>query len=265
MDCATHRARAVTLTTPFLTPNSWAFHVDVPAPRYDFLVVVRRRVALSWSSAVLASGAALLIASPARAEGTSIDFQASWQVGGAYLRKVPALTMGEVATPARSLARQEITTGGSLVGLGGAVDTSFTVNGRWFVPLAGVGLYAAVGTYDTVRTTVDGSIAYYRPWSTWQGDLLLPGLGRRFTRRRWMFAADVRLGASFLVGRGSVADGATSTRLELTGASFAVLAEVEACRRLDPENRVCLQVAPRLYDFGAINGGTFGLRWEIGR
>ena len=40
--------------------------------------------------------------------------------------------------------------------------------------------------------------------------------------------------------------------------------DIKACRRLDPTTRLCLQVAPRLYDFGFVNGATVGLRIEWG-
>ena len=64
---------------------------------------------------------------------------------------------------------------------------------------------------------------------------------------------------------GSVSGAGASTLMTLSGTSLLVQAEIEACRRLDPMTRMCLQAAPRIYDFGFVNGATFGLRVEWGR
>jgi hypothetical protein len=53
--------------------------------------------------------------------------------------------------------------------------------------------------------------------------------------------------------------------MDLRAASFLVQAELEACRRLDPTTRLCLQVAPRIFDHELLNGVMFGLRMEWGR
>jgi hypothetical protein len=142
---------------------------------------------------------------------------------------------------------------------------SFIVGDRWSIPGFGVGAYGAVGSYPAIVTSVDGSIARVRPWSTYAVDVLLPGIGYRIKQRRFMFSASVRTGVSLMHVGGSVAGGADEQQFSLSGASPLLQAELEVCRRLDPVTRACLQVAPRLYDFGIMNGAIFGLRVEWGR
>ena len=64
---------------------------------------------------------------------------------------------------------------------------------------------------------------------------------------------------------GSIAGGTGDSSTSLSGFSGVLQAELAACRRLDPVTRVCVQVAPRIYDFGFMNGATLGLRVEWGR
>jgi hypothetical protein len=155
--------------------------------------------------------------------------------------------------------------GGSLAAAGGGLDLAFSVDDRWIFPVLGFAGYGAVGSYDAVITSTDGSIARVRPWSAYEVDVLLPGIGYRVKKRRFLFTAALRSGVVWLAASGSVAGGTESTAISLAGVSPLVQAEIEACRRLDPVTRVCLQVAPRIYDFGFMNGATFGLRVEWGR
>jgi hypothetical protein len=133
------------------------------------------------------------------------------------------------------------------------------------IPGLGFAGYGAVGSYDTIVTSADGSIARARPWTTYRLDVLLPGIGYRMKHRRYMFVASVRTGISALHMSGSVAGGTGETLAALSGVSGVLQVELEACRRLDPVTRVCAQVAPRIYDFGFMNGATLGLRVEWGR
>jgi hypothetical protein len=64
---------------------------------------------------------------------------------------------------------------------------------------------------------------------------------------------------------GSIAGGASDVTTSLSAYSGVLEVQLEACRRLDPATRICLQAAPRIYDFGLMNGGTLGLRVEWGR
>jgi len=136
---------------------------------------------------------------------------------------------------------------------------------RWRVRRFGFGYVHGPGPYDAVITARDGSIVRMQPWTADSLDIYLPGVGYRMKRRRWMFGASLRTGASFLAMDGLVADGVEWAPVETKRVTFLLQAELEACRRLDPTTRVCLQVAPRIYDHTLLNGVMFGLRAEWGR
>lgn len=194
-----------------------------------------------------------------------VDFQASVTAGAAWTRSMPALKSPSVLTAAREVPESNVKTGGALVLAGGAFDLTAVFDDRYVMPAVGFAAYGAVGSYSTISTSADGSIAHANPWTTYEIDALLPGIGYRVKRRRFMFGASLRTGVSWMHMSGSVAGGAGETAVSLSALSLLVQAELEACRRLDPVTRVCLHVAPRLSGFGVMNGATFGLRVEWGR
>lgn len=204
----------------------------------------------------------LLTPSSARAD---VDFQLAGTAGAAWMRSLPALTTPSTTTAAREVPEARVPIGGSLTWVGAGFELGMTVDDRIVIPGLGIAGYGAVGTYDTVVTSADGSIARAHPWSAYRLDILLPGIGYRWKHRRYMFEADVRTGVSAMYMGGSIAGGAGDSPTTLSAFSGVVEARLEACRRLDPVTRVCLQVAPRIYDFGFMNGGTLGLRVEWGR
>ena len=207
-------------------------------------------------------GAVVLSARVAHAD---VGFDMSGGPSVRWIRTMPTLSSSGVTTAAREVPEQQVAMGDSLVALGGAFDMGFVVDDRWVVPGFGFGAYGAVGSYSAIVTSVDGSIARVRPWSTYAVELLLPGVGYRVKRRRFMFSASLRTGVSGVKVRGSVAGGADEQPLPLAAWSPMLQAELEVCRRLDPSTRACLQVAPRIYDFSIMNGATFGLRIEWGK
>jgi hypothetical protein len=226
----------------------------------------------SWLRACLAPFAAAFaiiafiafIAFPREARA-DFDFQFATGLNGGWIRKTPALATPPLLTNARELGSGSIPMRGGLATVGPYLDIALTLDDRWSIPLLGGAGYWSVGSYDAVVTSYEGSIVNVRPWSAFRGDLLLPGLGRRFKHRRYMWGAAMRMGLSYLSMGGSLADGAESVPLDLSATTFLVQAELEACRRLDPTTRVCLHVAPHVYDFSLLNGLTFGFRAEWGR
>jgi hypothetical protein len=208
------------------------------------------------------SAAIALAARPAHAD---LDFQVAAGAGVSWIRTMPTLKSERTSTAARELPEHQVPIGGSVTALGGSFDLSLVASDRWFIPAAGFAAYGAIGNYPTVLTSIDGSIARIRPWTTYEIDILLPGIGYRIKRRRFMFSASVRTGVTSLHVDGSIAGGADQQAVSYVGFSPMVQAEIEACRRVDPVTRVCLQIAPRIYDFGIMNGATFGLRVEWGR
>jgi hypothetical protein len=200
--------------------------------------------------------------SDARAD---LDLGVSFAAAAAGKRELPALRSEDLVTSARTIDEGgRVPNRGGIVMLGGRLDFQVVVDDRWIVPFIGVGVYGAVGSYPTTVSALDGSVARLRPWTAYEIDALLPGFGWRMNRRRWMFAGDVRLGVGFFQERVSVAAGADSFLFDGAATSLLVDVDLVGCRRLDPLQRVCLQVTPRIYDFGFANGGTIGLRWELG-
>lgn len=199
---------------------------------------------------------------PARAD---VDVQLATTAGAAWTRALPALTTPSVTTGAREVPEARIPIGGSLTWMGAGFELGMTVDDRILIPGVGIAGYAAVGSYDTVLSAADGSIARVRPWTAYRLDILLPGIGYRMKHRRYMFEASLRTGVSAMYMGGSISGGAGDTATSLSAYAGVLQAELEACRRLDPVTRVCVQVAPRIYDFGFMNGATLGLRVEWGR
>lgn len=149
--------------------------------------------------------------------------------------------------------------------LGAMADFGLVLDGRVMLPLVGVAGYGTMGELDAIVSQADGSVARVFPWTTARMDLLGPGLGFRGVHRRFAGSAVLRVGATFGGGDGEVSEGAVSHAFEWVRASVLVQAELAACRRLDPVQRVCLTAAPRIHDFGWLTGASFGLRWEFGR
>jgi len=204
----------------------------------------------------------LLGAEPAHAD---VELQAAAIGGLAWTRSLPELKSASTLTAAREVRESRVAIGGSLFAVGGGVDVGLAIDDRVFLPGFGLAAYSAVGSYDTVLTSADGSIARVRPWTTYQLDFLLPGIGYRMKHRRFMFVASIRTGVSGMHMEGSIAGGEGDTLASLSGVSGLLQVELEACRRLDPVTRICAQLAPRIYDFGFMNGATLGLRVEWGR
>lgn len=207
----------------------------------------------------------LAMSRDARADRSSVHLELDNGLSALWVPRMPTMSTNEIVVGPRTLSSQDVKPGGSITGLGYNFDIGIVIGDRWNMPLFGASIYGAVGNYDRIRTSIDGSIATVRPWTTWDFDVLLPGFGYRVKHRRWLFSATARLGASLLMQNGSVVAGTESTDVSFTAATFEVFGELEACRRLDPLSRVCLLVAPRLVGFGFMNGGTLAIRMELGK
>jgi hypothetical protein len=223
--------------------------------------IQRSRVALVGCG--LAAGAATL--GSASSASADVDFQLGATGGAAWTRSLPALTTPSVTTAAREVPESRVPIGGSLTWAGAGFDLGVSLDDHLMLPGFGLVGYGAVGSYDTIVTAADGSIARVRPWSAYRLDVLLPGIGYRTKHRRFMFEVGLRTGVSGVYMGGSIAGGAGESSTSLSAYSLVIQAELEACRRLDPVTRVCLQLAPRILDFGFMNGATLGLRVEWGR
>ena len=223
-------------------------------------------MAVSWRIATGSLCALVLLPATAEAD-EELNVALSW--GVLHKRELPALrTTEDIETPARTIPKDaRIANTGGVTMFGGALDFAFVFDDRVRVPLLGFGFYGAVGSYAPTLSSVDGSLVRMRRSTAWEFDVLLPGIGVRSNLRRWMVAADVRFGVGFLGENASVVAG-SGTYAGDAGTAMAVSSFVDlnlmGCRRLDPFQRLCLQATLRLWDFGAVNGFTIGMRWEIG-
>jgi hypothetical protein len=215
---------------------------------------------------VAAGGVALVLglAAPGAAYGrdSHLELEAGADLHASHYFRTPQLTLGDNAPRPDNGAK--IPSVGPLTLGGAAVDVGVALDERVIFPILGFGFNTALGQSPRVMTSIDGSFAEVRPWTAWMYDLGLPGIGFRFKERRWMFSFLIRPGVAFLLMNGSVASGQDSHDVTVSATSLYARAQIEACRRLDPTERVCLFVAPSVYEFGFGTGGSAGIRWEIG-
>jgi hypothetical protein len=225
---------------------------------------MRQAARARFLSCAVAFALATAASSPAKADkATGLDGSLGGQVD--WMPYVPTLSVPTTETSARTIPGGTLPSVGSLFFAGAQVDSSFVYRGRLVVPLLGISGALAVGQSPVVISSLDGSIAEQRPWTAYRFECLLPGVGVRLTARRWTLGASVR---AYVVGVGmdaTVAAGGGSSDLSIPSRiGLGARADVEGCRRLDPMNRICLFVAPTLYELGLFNGGAAGLRWELG-
>jgi hypothetical protein len=217
----------------------------------------------SRAAAVCVCAALELAASPANAENWYWQFAAG--PSGRWLPSSPRYAMDRKDTPLRSVPGGNVAEAGTTGWLGGYAEIGCAFADRWQIPLIGLAVYGPIGSYARVLAARDGSFVELRPWTGLAIDVPLPGFGVRLKQRRWMFTAAVRTAIVLTSMDARVANGAEwidTGRVNAT--SFAVRAEVTACRRIDPEARACLWIAPNVYQVAFANGGSFGLRWEWG-
>jgi hypothetical protein len=207
---------------------------------------------------------ALGLATPraADARDSQLNFEGGADIHVAHYFRTPSLTLGDNAPRPDNGAK--LPSVGPLTLGGAAVDASVALDDRIMFPILGFGFNTALGQSPRVMTSVDGSFAEVRPWTAWMYDLGLPGLGFRFKERRWMFSVLIRPGVAFLLMNGSVAAGTDVHDVTMTATSLYARAQIEACRRIDPTHRVCVLVAPSIYEFGFGTGASAGVRLEIG-
>ncbi len=221
-----------------------------------------------WPSSLLMVLAVLVALTFARTStaadhGTGMDFSIS--ALGEWMPYVPTLSAPSTDFGWHHLPGGRLPSPGGVFFWGVQVDWSFVARRRWVFPLLGVETGFAIGSSAATLTSFDGSIAEVEPWTAYRVTALLPGVGVRARIRRWSFAVTARPTAVVVGANTRLAFGSGSIDLsEPFRLGVGARADLEACRRLDPEDRVCAFVAPNLYELGAMNGGTAGLRWELG-
>lgn len=239
-----------------------------PGPRASRGSRFRGLHSLVLGAVAVATLAALIIiptqahaASPARGTG----FELRFGLGFSATTRIPTLRLSDdVSLSSRELVSGTLPTAGGFRGLGGHADLAYVVRPRLTVPLVGLGFYGAVGDHAPVRSAVDGTIATVQPWRMFAVDVLGPGLGLRFTHRRYFFEVTARIGAVLYGGKAELAAGREAVDTDVVGLAFSARAELSGCRRLDPENRLCLSLTPRLYEVRPLSGASLNVTWVWG-
>lgn len=211
--------------------------------------------------------ATLTVANGAHARPNRLDGELSVDVRDYYLRAMPKFDLGDpTKITGRSVGTGTLPSTGEQHFLAMGFDTAFVFNQRLQVPLFGLYGAGAIGQSPRVITSVDGTFVTLKPWTSGAITMLFPGIGLRAKARRWSFNATMRPVATFLwmsvaySSGGALDDGQPA----VWAGTFGARGHIEACRRLDPESRACLFVEPHVYEFGFMNGGSAGLRWEFG-
>ncbi|WP_394824785.1 hypothetical protein [Pendulispora albinea] len=216
--------------------------------------------------AILASAALLTVVSSART--TRADVRAQFRGEAVFSVYRGAPTFGEgtslTATQLREYEHFRIADIGIPPTLGANVGLDVVFDDRYIVPLLGLGGGLPLGKHAPVRTSVDGSMVEVRPSSAYVFAFDLIGFGVRMKERRWMFAATFRTSVVLAGMNARVSVGREADDVALFAASPALRTDVEACRRLNPDERICLFVAPKLYEHHWLGGVSLGLRWEYG-
>lgn len=224
-----------------------------------------RRAWLALPVAVCAT----LVPEGARADGYQFGFDLRHE----WMRPVPSLKVHEQTGELRDVRDGRLPSYGAQHFLGLGLDMAWAYRDRWVFPLIGVTLATAVGPSSRAVSSLDGAIVEVRGWTSRYVGVALPGLGLRFKERRWMFQGLARPYLENVWVNASLFQGVHSQDLEgVWGVAASIRLDAEVCRRLDPETRLCVLVAPRLFSFAAgapvgapLAGAGFAVRWEVGR
>jgi len=217
---------------------------------------------------VLGALGGIALPAAARAEPrSSMEIEVTGHVLGHRLGELPAFEVPEesrevgyrfLSKDARLPARGPLTT------IGGGVGVNLIFGDRYRLYMGSIDVLVAAGPHERVASSVDGSVATLRPWTAIRYDAGLLGVGARFKHRRYAWGVGLRTGFSFMQMGATVAEGVNAQTLEkgVTASSVLLRAELEGCRRLDPQRRLCAVLTPSINDYGWGNGMSFGLRWE---
>lgn len=222
----------------------------------------------SFVLGALVAGAVVVLSARAEAASNSGGTGAEIRFGTTFsvTRATPTLSLVDPAElSSRTIARGDLANAGGFRSVGAFSDFAFVVWPRLSIPVIGLGISLPVGEHAPIRSSVDGSIAEVQPFRMFAVDVLGPGIGVRSIVRRYFFEALVRTSLLYMGGKAQIAAGAELVDVPVHGVALGVRAELSACRRLDPESRVCLTLAPRLFEVVPASGLSVGLSWTWGR
>ena len=198
-------------------------------------------------------------------DGVTWEANADFRVS--YIDRIPELRISQDVIGPRALSSGTVVHGStSLVTGGVGFDFGIVLDDRWRIGGIGGSYESAIGTSARRRAYVDGSIAELRPWTASRFGFDFGGVGQRYKYRRWQFGWLVSGSVIVTTMNISVASGAGSEDAWGAAVALSIHGQAEACRRLDLESRVCLAVAPDVFDGGYfMRGASVFARWEWGR
>lgn len=210
-------------------------------------------------------GASGLWASPARA--VPLEFRAD--VFGGFMLRMPE----SVTLPKDGIEGDLRTVGGGahvpVAGPLGYLGTRMSFGlafGRHFV-LRGIGFGAggAVGPAPSTISAVAGTIVEAQPYrmAFWEADLI--GVSLRGVHRRLAYELSASAGAMSVSLPVAASYGKDTVSVDTSASTPTLRVEAQACYRVDWTKRACFFAGVNLYQFGWLNGGHAGLRWEYGK
>lgn len=202
-----------------------------------------------------------------RGKRDGVTWEASADFRVSYIDRIPELKISQDVVGPRALASGTVVHGSSSLVTGGVgFDFGLVLDDRWRVGGIGGSYESSMGTSARRRAYVDGSIGELRPWTASRFGFDFGGVGQRYKYRRWQFGWMVAGSVIVTTMNVSVANGAGSEDAWGAAVALSVHGQAEACRRLDLESRVCLVVAPDVFDGGYfMRGASVFARWEWGR
>ena len=206
---------------------------------------------------------ALTCSSRASADPTQTSFYCDMQIDVSELSPTH-LSFDSGHVQGRSL-QGTLPSFGSTTLMGGGFELGVNVGKHLILPIVGGSYTTALGGYREREASFDGTIIHYRPWTTEMVTFSLGGLGYRSNVGRWTFSATALPGIAGISSGADAAYGLNTFELNPGKTLFYLSAEIAACRRLDPMERLCVVAAPNVYEGGFFQGGTIALRYEVGK
>jgi hypothetical protein len=205
---------------------------------------------------------ALLLPRESAAQSTG-GWQLSLDTDARWIERLPPFQGQQAVLADGQTLSPNLPSAGSATMMNVNMSVGCTVNDRWVIPLLGAGVGWAIGPHPRVWTNDQGVAVSMQPWSTRAVAVFLPGAGIRMKHRRWMFQFSVVPGVRFWM-MDAIAGRDQDVKVSTGAITFGVVAQIETCRRLDPTHRACLLLSPVIYEQQFGNGGSIGLRWELG-
>jgi hypothetical protein len=148
---------------------------------------------------------------------------------------------------------------------GFSLDALHVTDDHLLLPMLGFGMSFPLESWNGL-SSADGAGTFHFD-TRLAYTVLLPGIGYRVQEGNWTFSGMLQTALIDFYTSGRYLDIASgeSSRISSDALSFAVRGEFSACDRLDDAARLCAFVSPNVYEYSWANGGSIGLRLEMGK